>query len=85
MPNNLAFRPLLRKLRPSMAASHFRLGINAAGWWVICEATGRRGGMFRTREAAIKYARDESRDGNFTIVHEPDGLEFGANYVGRVA
>ena len=29
-----------------------------------------------TREAAIKYARDESADGNFTIINHIEGLEF---------
>jgi hypothetical protein len=48
---------------------YFLLGLNAAGAWVIRETTGRRAGLFPTREAAIKYARDESADGNFTIVH----------------
>lgn len=33
-------------------------------------------GMFRTREAAIKFARDESPNGFFTIIYQPDGLEF---------
>jgi hypothetical protein len=61
-----------------MTSPLFRLGINAAGLWVICEATGRKGGLFRTRQAAIRYARNESVDGNFTIVHEPDGLELAA-------
>ncbi len=57
------------------APIQFHLGLNAAGWWVIRDATGRRGGLFRTRVAAIKFARDESADGQFTIVHEPNGLE----------
>ena len=38
--------------------------------------TGRSAGLFSTREAAIKYARDESADGNFTIVDQIEGLEF---------
>lgn len=56
-------------------APYFLLGLNAAGLWVIRETSGRKAGLFRTREAAIKFARDESMDGIFTIVHEPDGLE----------
>ncbi len=57
------------------AAPYFLLGRNAAGWWVVRETTSRRAGLFRTREAAIKYARDESPEGNFTILHRPEGLE----------
>ena len=60
---------------PTAAAPYFLLGLNSAGQWVIRETTGRRGGLFGTREAAIKYARDESADGNFTILHQPEGLE----------
>jgi hypothetical protein len=60
---------------PTATAPYFLLGRNLCGSWVICETTGRRAGLFRTREAAIKYARDESPNGNFTILHRPDGLE----------
>ena len=60
------------------AAPLFLLGLNASGSWVIRESTGRRAGLFRTREAAIRYARDESPDGKFTILHRPDGLELEA-------
>ena len=58
------------------AAPFFLLGVNSAGHWVIRETTGRWGGLFRTREAAIKYARDESKDGHFNIVDQLGGLEF---------
>jgi hypothetical protein len=61
---------------PTAGAPFFLLGVNAAGQWVIRETTGRRAGLFRTRQAAIRYARDESADGNFTIVDRIEGLEF---------
>ena len=60
---------------PTAAAPYFLLGLNSRGVWVIRETTGRCAGLFRTREAAIKYARDESPNGNFTILHRPEGLE----------
>jgi len=60
---------------PTATAPYFLLGVNAQGAWVIRETTGRRAGLFRTREAAIKYARDESPNGNFTILYRPEGLE----------
>jgi hypothetical protein len=63
------------KQLPTATAPYFLLGLDSAGHWVIRETTGRRAGLFRTREAAIKYARDESAGGNFTILHQPDGLE----------
>ena len=63
------------KRLPTATAPYFLLGLNAAGHWVIRETTGRKAGLFRTREAAIKYVRDESAGGKFTILHQPDGLE----------
>jgi len=63
------------KQLPTATAPYFLLGLDSAGHWVIRETAGRRAGLFRTREAAIKYARDESAGGNFTILHQPDGLE----------
>lgn len=60
---------------PTSKAPYFLLGQDAAGSWVIRQTTGRRAGLFRTREAAIRFARDESPGGNFMIEHRPDGLE----------
>jgi hypothetical protein len=70
---------------PTASAPLFLLGLDAAGHWVIRETTGRRAGLFRTRQAAIKYARDESGDGNFTIVDHIEGLEFEQPLVKRAA
>jgi hypothetical protein len=61
---------------PTSTAPYFLLGLDAAGHWVIRETTGRRAGLFRTRQAAIKHALDESANGNFTIVDQVEGLEF---------
>jgi Uncharacterized protein conserved in bacteria (DUF2188) len=61
--------------QPTATASYFRLDLGSTGAWVIRETTGRRAGLFSTRQAAIRFAREESRDGNFIIVHCPEGLE----------
>jgi hypothetical protein len=66
-------------------APYFLLGCNSAGYWVTRETSGRRAGLFRTREAALKYARDESPNGNFTILHQPEGLELEPAQVRRAA
>jgi hypothetical protein len=72
--------------RPLVATTpYFLLGLNSAGSWVIRETSGRRAGLFRTRDAAIKYARDESAGGVFTIVHLPEGLELEERNFGRAA
>lgn len=70
---------------PTATAPYFVLGLNAQGAWVIRETTGRRAGLFRTREAAIKYARDESPNGNFTILYRPEGLELELTELRRAA
>jgi len=70
---------------PAATAPFFLLGRNTVGHWVIRETTGRRAGLFRTREAAIKYARDESQDGNFVIVEQLEGLEFERQQIKRAA
>ena len=73
------------KQLPTDAAPYFLLGLNSTGQWVIRETTGRRAGLFRTREAAIRYARDESPSGNFTILHQPEGLELEPRNLNRAA
>jgi len=70
---------------PTAAAPYFLLGLNSRGVWVIRETTGRRAGLFRTREAAIKYAREESVNGNFMILHRPEGLELDSPQVSEAA
>jgi hypothetical protein len=64
---------------PAAITPCFLLGVDSAGHWVIRETTGRRAGLFRTREAAIKYARDESGSGSFTIIDRVGGLELDAH------
>jgi hypothetical protein len=73
------------KQLPTATAPYFLLGLNSAGHWVIRETTGRKAGLFRTREAAIKYVRDESAGGNFTILDQPDGLELELQLIKRAA
>jgi hypothetical protein len=70
---------------PTATAPYFLLGLSSTGAWVIRETTGRRAGFFSSRQAAIRYARDESLDGNFSIVDCPKGLEFEALHLGRAA
>jgi hypothetical protein len=70
---------------PTATAPYFLLGLNSRGVWVIRETTGRRAGLFRTREAAIKYAREESLNGNFTILHQPEGLELDSSQISEAA
>ena len=70
---------------PTATAPYFLLGLDAVGAWVIRETTGRRAGVFRTRDAAIRYARDESPGGNFTILQQPDGLELEPRRANRAA
>jgi hypothetical protein len=52
----------------------FLLGLTKDGVWLISETTGRKVGHFRTLKAAIRYAREESPNGNFVIVYQPAGV-----------
>jgi hypothetical protein len=56
--------------------TYFLLGQNARGLWVVRENTGAKAGVFLSREAAIKFARLESSDEHFAIVHVPDGMGY---------
>jgi hypothetical protein len=55
---------------------YFLLGQNARGSWVIRENTGKKAGVFASREAALRFARLESPDEHFAVIHVNDGLEF---------
>jgi hypothetical protein len=61
---------LARQL-PTARTPYFLLGLNSEGVWVVRDTAGRRAGLFKTREAAIKFARDESPEGDFMILHQP--------------
>jgi hypothetical protein len=63
--------PLIRASK-----TYFLMGQNAGGLWVVRENTGRKGGVFVSREAALRFARMESPDQHFVVVHVNDGLEF---------
>jgi hypothetical protein len=70
---------------PAATAAYFLLGLSSTGAWVIRETTGQRAGLFASRQAALRFAREASLDGNFTIVHCPEGLELEALQLGRIA
>jgi hypothetical protein len=70
---------------PSANATCFLLGRNSGGAWVLREVSGRRGGLFCSRDAAVKYACDENRNGSFTILHMGMGLELEEARAGRAA
>lgn len=56
--------------------SYFLLGQNARGLWVIRENSGRKAGVFMSRRAALRFARLESPDEHFAVVHVNDVVEF---------
>jgi hypothetical protein len=55
--------------------SYFLLGQNAQGMWIIRESSGKKAGMFRSRQAALRFARLESPD-DYAVVHVNDAMEF---------
>jgi hypothetical protein len=70
---------------PTATAPYFLLGLSSTGAWVIRETTGRWAGFFSSRQAAIRFACEESLDGNFSIVDCPEGLELEALQLCRAA
>lgn len=56
--------------------AYFQLGQNAHGLWVIRENTGRKAGVFLSREAALRFARLESPEELVAVVRMPGILEF---------
>ncbi len=59
-------------------AVQFVVGRDPAGGWVVVEAGGRGGGLFRSREAAVHYAEFESghRPGAVRVSRRPVALRF---------
>jgi hypothetical protein len=58
------------------SAPYFVLGQNKKGLWIIRESSGKKAGVFNSRQAALRFARLESPDENFVVVHVNDTVEF---------
>jgi hypothetical protein len=56
-------------------ASLFRLGQNRRGNWVVQDQGGRRGGLFVSRAAALKYALFENGNRSELVVTMPGQFE----------
>ncbi len=41
---------------------HFVIGQDGSGYWVVAEAHGRYGGIFCSKDAALRFAKFESGD-----------------------
>jgi hypothetical protein len=57
-------------------ALHFVVGQDRAGLWVVAEAHGLCGGIFSSKDAALRFAKSESADRKADLAMTPDGLEF---------
>jgi hypothetical protein len=55
--------------------SHFLLGRDHGGHWIVQESRGLCGGLFTSKEAAIRYAKFESADQAGEIRLAPDFVE----------
>ena len=57
----------------TLGARSYRVGQDRAGRWLAVELMGRGGGMFVTREAAMRFARIETsyRPGAVIVASEP--------------
>lgn len=57
------------------ASSLFLLGQNSRGQWVARDQSGRRGGLFVSKAAALKFALFENGRRPELVVNMPSGLE----------
>jgi hypothetical protein len=55
----------------------FVLGRSAAGLWILRDRTGLQSGTFRTREAAIRFARVSTGQRHCPVTLLPEGPELG--------
>jgi hypothetical protein len=58
-----------------ISTPYFVLGQNSQGLWVIRESTGKKGGVFKSRRAALLFARLESPNENFAVVYVNETVE----------
>ena len=61
-------RALIRPKQRGRSAPIFHMTVDPSGWWEIREHNGSKAGRFRSRQAAIKFARDETPGGQFVII-----------------
>ena len=61
---------------PSCPLASFVIGRDAEGRWLALETHGLSGGLFRSQEAALRYATFETdhRQGAIQFAHEPVAL-----------
>jgi hypothetical protein len=65
---------------PSRERHHVLLvGQDRRGNWVVQEQSGDRGGLFVSRDAALRFVRDENRDQHGTVVMISGILELDVN------
>jgi hypothetical protein len=55
------------------------VGQDRCGNWVVQEQSGDRGGLFVSRDAALRFVRDENRDQHSTVVMISGILELDVN------
>jgi hypothetical protein len=73
MSVSLSAAPTLVEPPPARIALSYVVGQDCRGCWVALECHGLGGGLFRSREAAIRYAAAETgrRDGAVRLSLEP--------------
>jgi hypothetical protein len=56
---------------------HFVIGQDGSGYWVVVEAHGRSGGIFCSKDAALRFAKSETADRLADCAVVDERLEFG--------
>jgi len=57
---------------------HFIVGQDRAGHWIVTETHGLYGGIFCTRDAALRFAKFETADRKGQLELTRERMEFGA-------
>ena len=65
---------------PSRARHHvLMVGQDCRGNWVVQDQSGERGGLFVSRDAALRYVRDENREQQWPVVMISGIIELDVN------
>ncbi len=62
---------------------HFLVGQDHSGLWVVAETHGLCGGIFSTKDAALRFAKSECEERNADLALTSERLEFPDLHVAR--
>jgi hypothetical protein len=83
LPSDEGVRAMAQELRetaedadPSQDPLHFVVGQDRSGHWIVTETHGLYGGIFCSKDAALRFAKFETADGRGDCAVTSDRVEF---------